>query len=147
RRMFWKPPRRCLRWLGPGLFLIATGIPLWLMARHGESWGGPRQGWVELMWGEHGVLGGYLFRPRALTIDPEDRLYIADKTGRIQVFTADGEFLRQWRTPASDNGMPTGLSFSRSGLLIVPDTHYYQVLFYTPSGKLLADRTLGGEPG
>jgi hypothetical protein len=53
----------------------------------------------DLVWGRRGLGDGRLQKPRAVAIDAEDRLFIADMTGRIQVFTADGEFLYGWRTP------------------------------------------------
>ncbi len=82
-----------------------------------------------------------------MAIDDKDQLYIVDFTGRIQVFSRDGEYLRGWRTPAVKNGKPSGLSFDQAGDLVVADTHYFRVLFYTPEGKLLKDRTIGGECG
>ena len=98
----------------------------------------------DLVWGRRGSSDGRLQKPRAMTIDRDDQLYIADMTGRIQVFTADGQFLRGWHTPQSDNGKPCGLSFDLRGNLLVADTHYYRVLVYTPEGRLLEDQTIGG---
>jgi DNA-binding beta-propeller fold protein YncE len=109
--------------------------------------GGGSTGQVDKIWGERGVADGRFQKPRAITIDKEDRLYIVDMTARIQVFDTDGNFLRSWRTPAWQNGRPTGLSFDNAGNLMVPDTHYFRVLFYTPEGKLLEDRTIGGQSG
>jgi sugar lactone lactonase YvrE len=102
-------------------------------------------GSLEKVWGRRGVSDGRFQKPRAMAIDKQDRLYIVDMTARIQVFDADGKFLRSWQTPEHTNGRPTGLSIDRDGNLAVPDTHYYQVLFYSPEGKLL--RKLGGEHG
>lgn len=102
-------------------------------------------GSLEKVWGRRGVSDGRFQKPRAMTIDKQDRLYIVDMTARIQVFDADGNFLRSWQTPEHTNGRPTGLSIDRDGNLAVPDTHYYQVLFYSPEGKLI--RKLGGEHG
>jgi DNA-binding beta-propeller fold protein YncE len=86
-----------------------------------------------------------------MAIDCDDLLYIVDFTGRIQVFTPDGQFVRGWRTPASEDGKPTGLSFDNRGNLLVADTHYYRILVYAPSGELLDDQVMGGtcsfEPG
>ena len=90
---------------------------------------------------------GRLNKPRAVTIDKQDRLYIVDVTPRIQVFTPDGEFLHGWQTPEFKNGKPSGLAFDNEGNLLVADTHYFRILTYTPGGKLLADRTIGGECG
>ncbi|MCA9268372.1 MAG: hypothetical protein KDA41_07865 [Planctomycetales bacterium] len=102
---------------------------------------------VDLVWGERGVADGRLQKPRAIAIDGQDRLYIVDMTARIQVFDADGNFLRAWRTPAWANGKPSGLSIANDGNLLVADTHYFRMLVYTPEGKLLPDRTIGGECG
>ena len=105
----------------------------------------------ELIYGSRGVTDGKFFKPRAVTIDKDDHLYIVDMTARIQVFDRDGKFLRSWQTPDSTNGRPSGLSFDRQGRLRVADTHYFRVLAYTPEGKLLDDLTIGGtcgyEPG
>ena len=104
-------------------------------------------GKLELVWGRRGLGAGRFQTPRALAIDKDDLLYIVDKTARIQVFTPDGEYVRGWRTPAFENGKPCGLVFDRDGNLVVADTHYFRVLFYTPEGKLLEERTIGGESG
>jgi DNA-binding beta-propeller fold protein YncE len=96
-------------------------------------------------WGRRGLTDGRLQKPRAMAIDSQDHLYIVDKTARIQVFDTDGAFLRSWQTPAHANGCPTGISITKNGDVIVPDTHYYQVLFYSPTGEL--KETLGGTKG
>jgi DNA-binding beta-propeller fold protein YncE len=101
----------------------------------------------DLVWGRRGLTDGRFQKPRAMAIDTQDQLYIVDMTGRIQVFTADGQFLRAWQTPQSANGKPCGLSFDRSGNLMVADTHYFRVLFYTPKGHQLEDQTIGGVCG
>ena len=82
-----------------------------------------------------------------MTIDANDQLYIVDKTGRVQVFDVDGNFLRLWHTPAIENGKPTGLGIDRFGNIMVADTHYFRVLFYTPSGEQLESKTIGGTNG
>lgn len=102
---------------------------------------------LELVWGRRGVSTGRMQKPRAMAIDARDELYIVDMTGRIQVFDADGKYLRGWSTPVCTNGRPTGLSIDRDGNLAVADTHYFRVLFYTPQGELLTERTLGGVCG
>jgi sugar lactone lactonase YvrE len=82
-----------------------------------------------------------------MAIDRQDQLYIVDMTGRIQVFTPDGKYLRGWRTPEIETGKPTGLSIDHDGNLLVADTHYFRILHYTPQGQLLANRTMGGTFG
>ena len=72
-----------------------------------------------------------------MAIDEEDRIYVVDMTARIQVFDADGRFLRGWSTPDHEFGKPTGISIGIDGRVLVADTHYYQVLIYTPEGRLV----------
>jgi DNA-binding beta-propeller fold protein YncE len=102
-------------------------------------------GQLQAVWGRGGVTPGRLNKPRAMTIDAHDLLYIVDITARIQVFTTDGQFVRGWQTPVHVNGRPTGLSIDRRGNLMVADTHYFRVLTYSPSGDLL--ETVGGTVG
>jgi hypothetical protein len=102
---------------------------------------------VELVWGTQGAAHGQFQKPRAIAVDGEDRLFIVDMTGRIQVFDRHGEFERAWNTPDSTNGKPSGLSVDGEGNLLVADTHYFRVLVYRTDGLLLEDRTLGGTCG
>jgi DNA-binding beta-propeller fold protein YncE len=107
----------------------------------------PQLGRFEKLWGLAGGTPGRLFRPRAVAIDKDDLLYIVDMTPQIQVFTADGVFVRGWQPPQFDRGRPSGLSFDNAGNLLVCDTHYYRVLVYTPQGELLENHTIGGTCG
>ncbi len=109
-----------------------------------ESAQEPQQVFV---WGRKGLDKGRFIKPRAITIDKEDRLYIVDMTSRIQVADRDGNIQRIWRTPECVQGKPCGLSISNDGLLMVCDTHYFRVLFYTPEGELIEERTIGGTNG
>lgn len=101
----------------------------------------------ERIWGRFGYSAGRFNKPRAIAVDGNDHIYIVDFTARIQVFDVAGNFLRQWSTPASQNGRPTGLSVDRDGLILVADTHYFRVLFYEPDGTLVESRTIGGTSG
>ncbi len=109
--------------------------------------GGPSSGRFDMTWGRRGISEGRLQKPRAIAIDDKDQLYIVDMTARIQVFSPDGEFIRQWRTPEHDHGNPCGMSFGQDGNLLVADTHYFRMLVYTPEGKLLEEKTIGGTAG
>ena len=106
-------------------------------------------GTLDLVWGRRGISDGRFQKPRAMTIDRDDLLYIVDMTARIQVFTADGQFVRRWQTPVHTNGRPTGVSIDRAGNVVVPDTHYFRVLVYSPQGELLETQggTYGNAPG
>ena len=100
-----------------------------------------------ITWGQRGLSDGQFLTPRAITIDPEDRLYIVDKTGRIQIFDQDGNFIHRWRTPKIKLGKPCGLGLDKNNSLMVGDTHYHRVLFYDINGILDESRTIGGHNG
>jgi DNA-binding beta-propeller fold protein YncE len=115
-------------------------------------------GRVDLVWGRRGFSDGRFLKPRAITIDPLDQLYIVDTTGRIQVFDVDGNHLRTWSVPDTANGRPTGLAFdpglraaddkpTQPPRLLVADTHYYRMSVFTPDGELQRDEQIGGTPG
>jgi sugar lactone lactonase YvrE len=128
-------------WLGR---LLATSFTLSLTGCLDSS---GRSARPELIWGVQGIDKGELQKPRAIAIDAKDQIYLVDMTARIQVYDIDGNYLRGWRTPASINGRPTGLTIAKSGRLLVPDTHYYQVLTYEPDGTPVDEAKLGGVMG
>lgn len=97
--------------------------------------------------GRRGVDVGHFSKPRAIELDAGDQIYVVDMTGRIQVLDREGSYLRSWRTPEIANGKPCGLGFSRDGLLMVADTHYFRVLFYQADGTPVPERTIGGSNG
>ena len=106
-------------------------------------------GRLEAIWGRRGVSDGRFQKPRAMAVDAQDRFYVVDMTARIQVFDAEGKFLRGWRTPEKEIGKPSGLSVGKDGCILVADTHYYRLLIYSPEGELVQQigGTLGQEPG
>ncbi len=56
----------------------------------------PEGGWLR-QWGGHGYEPGEFLRPRALAIDENDRLFVADSCNhRIQVFDTQGKLLNSW---------------------------------------------------
>jgi sugar lactone lactonase YvrE len=98
----------------------------------------------DLIWGQRGVRDGDFVRPRAIAIDNSDRLFIVDFTARVQAFDLDGTYIGPtWTTPDYRNGRPSGLGIDRHGNLIVCDSHYHCLRFYSADGNAL--RTVGGE--
>lgn len=126
--------------------LPVTNVALVVIALAGCIDSGPPSE-PELIWGQQGLRPGELQKPRAIAIDASDQIYLVDMTARIQVYDADGRYLRGWKTLESKNGRPTGLTIARNGRLLVPDTHYYRVLAYDPDGTPIPEATLGGTMG
>lgn len=133
------------RTLGIVVLLLSIVMPFAVLQRAHSQEG--ELGVLEEIWGTQGSTPGLFQKPRAMAIDDKDRIYVVDKAARIQVFDRKGRFLHGWMTPEWQFGKPTGLSFDNDGNLMVADTHYYRVLFYTPEGELLEDKTIGGVEG
>ena len=89
--------------------------------------------------GQTGRGDGEFVYPRAVDIASDGSLYIIDKTGRIQHFNAEGDFLAEFRMPLIEAGKPTGLSFAPNGNLYVADTHYHRVVIFSPEGKIVGE--------
>jgi DNA-binding beta-propeller fold protein YncE len=89
------------------------------------------------VWGERGGTDGRFAFPRAVALDGRGHIYVVDKSGRMQKFTTDGEWLLTWDLPAFENGKPDGLCCDADGKLLVADTHYSRLLVYSPEGELL----------
>jgi len=95
-------------------------------------------------WGQKGTGPGEFNLPHAVQVDAQGRVFVADReNNRIQVFDADGRFLRQFGGFA-----PFGLFITPDQSLFVADGRANQVLKMTLDGQVLA--TFGGtgaEPG
>jgi len=75
-------------------------------------------------------------REQRLAADPDrQRVYVIDKTARVQVFGGDGAHLLHWRMPDFDQGKPTGISVGPDGTVWVADTHENRVMAFTADGR------------
>jgi DNA-binding beta-propeller fold protein YncE len=99
-------------------------------------------------WGGHGYAPGEFLRPRALAIDDEDRLYVADSCNhRIQVFDTRGKLLRIWGARGTAPGQmsyPYDLAIGHDRRLYVCEYGNARVQKFTLDGKSLG---LWGGPG
>lgn len=91
---------------------------------------------VIAVFGETGLGNGQFSYPRAIAVSPLDgRIFVCDKTARIQRFAPDGRFETGWRMPEWENGKPTGIAADTSGRLWVADTHYHRVIVFDRDGR------------
>src|SRR5262249_21559586 len=88
--------------------------------------------------GTRGVAMGQFNKPRALTVDAHDNLYVVDMTGRVQKFSSNGVFLLSWQMPELEKGKPKGMCVDRAGNIVVVEPHYNRVNHFSPEGKLIA---------
>lgn len=91
-----------------------------------------RNGKFVAAWGRKGSGEGEFNLPHSLVVDRRGRVLVADReNARIQVFTADGRFLEQWR----DVGYPYGLALTPDDRLIVTDGRSHHVSVHDLTGK------------
>jgi DNA-binding beta-propeller fold protein YncE len=97
-------------------------------------------------WGGHGYELGEFLKPRALAIDEEDRLYVADSCNhRIQVFDTRGKLLNSWGSRGDAPGQmcyPYDLAIGPDHQLYVCEYGNHRVQKFTLDGKSLG--TWGG---
>jgi ABC-type Fe3+ transport system permease subunit/streptogramin lyase len=92
---------------------------------------------VEVL-GTRGTGPGEFNKPRSLTLDTNDNLYVVDMTGRVQKFSPDGKFLLSWQMPQTDLGKPKGMCRDRNGNIVVVEPHYQRANHFSPEGKLVS---------
>lgn len=118
--------------------------------------------------GSVGVAGnapGQFSFPRAVAVDAEGRVYVADSGNhRVQVFNPDGSFLRQWGSLCKlDTGEgcvgggdgqfnePWGIAVGQDGSVYVSDTWNHRLQKFTNDGQFVtkwgAFGSTGGELG
>lgn len=107
----------------------------------------PEGKWLR-QWGGHGYAPGQFLKPRALAIDDQDRIYVADSCNhRIQVFDTQGKLLKTWGTRGSAPGelsYPYDLAIGPDGALYVCEYGNHRVQKFSLDGRPLG---VWGGPG
>jgi len=100
-----------------------------------------RAGEFLLQWGGHGSGPGQFLRPQNLTIDADDRIWVADACNhRIQVFDSQGKLLRMWGTEGGAAGQlryPYDLVLAPDGSLLVSEFGNHRIQRFDPAGRSL----------
>jgi DNA-binding beta-propeller fold protein YncE len=111
----------------------------------------PEGKWLR-QWGGHGYEPGEFLRPRALAIDENDRLFVADSCNhRIQVFDTQGKLLNFWGSRGDAAGQmsyPYDLSIGPDHCLYVCEYGNHRVQKFDLNGNSLGVwGTAGRGPG
>ncbi len=95
----------------------------------------PEGKWLR-QWGGHGYEPGEFLKPRALAIDENDRLFVADSCNhRIQVFDTQGNLLDSWGSRGDKPGemsYPYDLAIGPDHCLYVCEYGNHRVQKFTP---------------
>jgi DNA-binding beta-propeller fold protein YncE/cytochrome c-type biogenesis protein CcmH/NrfG len=98
---------------------------------------------TSLIIGQEGKGEGELQQPNGIAIDKEGNVYVADTFNhRIQVFTPEGDFLRQFGGEGAQAGsfrFPKAVAFDEAGFLFVADTGNHRVQKFTRQGEFLLE--------
>lgn len=141
----------------PGVFCYPTDVVIdsrgnFYVSEYGENDRiqafSPEGEWLR-QWGGHGFEPGQLLRPRAMAIDENDRIYVADSCNhRVQVFDTMGNLLR---IIGKGEGKGTGellypydVSLAPDGTLYVCEYGNHRVQRFTREGEPLG---IWGAPG
>lgn len=90
---------------------------------------------VEFEFGGVGRGDGKFAYPRAMAISPTDgRVFVIDKSARVQRFDSQGNHELTWQMPEWENGKPTGVFVDGENRVWVPDTHYARVIVFNADG-------------
>ena len=99
----------------------------------------PQEDFVR-MWGTDGSGPGQFASPAAVAAGQDGDVYVADRgNNRVQTFSADGRFLRQWG--AIGNGrlrQPTAIAADEAGRVYVAEPTSSRIQVFTAEGAFLA---------
>lgn len=107
----------------------------------------PEGKWLR-QWGGHGDEPGQFLKPRAMAIDEDDRIYVADSCNhRVQVFDTAGKLLDIWGAQGAGRGemsYPYDIALGPDGSLYVVEYANHRVQRFTRDGRSLGT---WGSPG
>lgn len=89
--------------------------------------------------GGQGFEQGKFVEPRALAASADGKLFVVDRTGRVQRFSADGNFETAWEMPdnSPDKGKSSGICVDAFGRVLVADTHFSRIVAFDHQGHEL----------
>ena len=101
--------------------------------------------------GTMGSGAGQLSSPKGIATDADGYLYVADSQNhRIQVFSPEGAFVREWGSQGMAAGQfqePWGVAVASDGTVYVADTWNHRIQVFDRQGTYLREWGIFGETG
>ncbi len=101
--------------------------------------------------GSAGSGNGQLSDPKGVAVDGQGQVYVIDtRNHRVQVFGADGQFLRTWGSQGAAPGQfqePWGIAVDESGNVYVADTWNHRIQKFDSQGQFLLQWGTFGDTG
>ncbi len=102
-----------------------------------------------LTFGTAGMNSGEFHHPRGIAVAPNGEIFVIDSDNhRVQVFDAQGTFLREWGSQGSQPGQfqePWGIFVASDGLVYVADTWNHRIQVFEPDGRFVRQWGTFGE--
>ena len=77
-----------------------------------------RDGRLVKSWGTPGKKEGEFHLPHSIAIDPDGKLYVADRSNkRVQIFSPDGDFIGMW----TDMSGPNDITLGKDGIFYIAE--------------------------
>ena len=111
--------------------------------------------WVQVeaiqTFGAYGTGDGQFSDPKDLAVDGQGQIYVLDtRNHRVQVFGADGQFLRTWGSQGNAAGQfqePWGIAVDAAGNVYVADTWNHRVQKFDSQGQFVSMWGIFGDSG
>jgi DNA-binding beta-propeller fold protein YncE len=104
--------------------------------------------------GKSGFEKGQLSYPRHVALDSDGRVYVVDsRNNRVQKFTREGTFLKQWGTVGTGNGQflqsgASGIAIDSQNNVYIADELAHRIQKFTNTGQFLKTwGTVGSQAG
>jgi hypothetical protein len=107
------------------------------------------EGTYLIQWGSSGTGEGQFDHPFGIAVDSSGRVYVADRdNGRVQKFTSTGTFMKMWAVYLTSKGIPRGIAWDPSGVLLIAEGTHNCILKMSLDGEPITNwGSNGSGPG
>ena len=133
-------------------YLWFIGVLLLTACNYAQAQLMPQDSWAfQCKWGANGTANGQFTSLSGLDVAADGRVFVADSGNyRIQVFEANGTFVRKWGSYGTLDGQfktPSDVAVAPNGRVFVADSDNHRIQVFEADGTFVSKWVKGGEPG